>query len=666
MPSQNLLAVVGSSFLELGPWRLVHWYLAIATLAAALWVLFAGQHRRQWADHELAWWMFHWVTGGRLEGGRSFPSDMPRRQVFARRAAVGAARTSVLVAAALGEYTRSGAPHGTAVGALLVVAAAGTAALAAATLVVVSVACRVAHYRQWVRPLHRAVHKPACWDESKRPWTYIKVRRNRLDGDIGAVRHLLSKVRWLRRLGIGRSGVVVTVAPNFDYSDNHKKTVVNIVVGKLDLGTPVEEDDPAKGGDVTVTWVPHGRHGYVQFRPRAQMPERAMFSEPEVRRMLEESTPSEPVIGLTRGRKPVKVNLDTESPHVLLSAGTGGGKSSTIRTIAAQLMFHGADVTVIDVKRHSHRWARLPGVTYARDLGEIHKVLCELSRLSHDRDRAWDDIDIDEDGPKYTRKVIICEELNATMSVLRQWWKDTREPSDPVTSPAVTALGQVLFKGRAVRIHVLAVAQMATAKDMGGPEMRENYAVRILARYTANAAKMLVPECNLPASTRHQGRAQVCIGGVATETQVIYLSEREARGWVEAKRFPLGLNVASVASRETPALQGEQPATVAAALSPELEAARGLVPVSLLEASSDKGRGIVLLKHDALRKAAERDPEFPAPAGHRGQARLYGPPSLQRWEVNRPGGRPTQPPETTDNTGNEVDEVDRMEAGTRA
>jgi len=661
----TLAAMPASSFLELGPWRLIHWWLAGVSVAAGGWVLFAGQHRRHWADHELAWWLFHWFAGGRLEPGQSFPSGMPRATVIARRAALGAARTAVPVAAVIIEYRRSGAPHGTGTGTVLIVAAAGTAALAAATLVIVHAACRVAHYFQWVRPLHRAVHKPAGWDESKRPWTYLTVPRNRAEGAGGPLRNLLARVGPLRQRGIGRGGVVVTMAPNFDYSDNHKKTVVNVVVGKLALGTPAAADEPGRG-DVTVTWVPDGGHGYVQFRPRAQMPERAMFSEPDVRRLLEESRPSKPVIGLTRDRKPVAVDLDTESPHVLLSAGTGGGKSSTIRTIAAQLMFHGADVTVIDVKRHSHGWARLPGVMYARDISEIHRVLIQLGRLGHDRNRAWDDVDIDETGPMFTRKVIICEELNATMSVLRQWWKDNRDPGEPVTSPAVTALGQILFMGRAVRIHVLAIAQMATAKDMGGPEMRENYAVRILARYTANAAKMLVPECNLPASTRHPGRAQVCIGGVATETQVIYMTEREARGWVEAKRFPLGLTVAGVASREDPALLGKQPATVAAAPSPELSTPDGLAPVSLLEASSDKGRGIVLLKHDALRQAALRDPEFPAPVGHRGQARLYGPTSLQRWEVNRPGGRATQPPETTDNGRNEVDEVDRMEAGTRA
>lgn len=38
--------------------------------------------------------------------------------------------------------------------------------------------------------------------------------------------------------------------------------------------------------------------------------------------------------------------------------------------------------------------------------------------------------------------------------------------------------------GRQVRLHVLLVAQSATARAIGSPEMRENFATRILVRYT--------------------------------------------------------------------------------------------------------------------------------------------------------------------------------------
>jgi hypothetical protein len=224
------------------------------------------------------------------------------------------------------------------------------------------------------------------------------------------------------------------------------------------------------------------------------------------------------------------------------------------------------------------------------------------------------------------------------MRMLKQWWSNNRERGDQPGSPAVEALGQVVFMGRAVRIHVLAVAQMASAKDMGGGEQRENYAVRILARYTANAWRMLVPECTFAPSTRHPGRAQVCIGGTATETQVLFMTPHEARDWVMdgAPRPAADVAVSHVAAE--PDSLGEPPATVAA--TPTLTVVRDIdlrAAVTLAEASSDRGRGVVALKFDALRQAARRDPEFPPATAQRGQARVYEPEALVRWERNRPG-----------------------------
>jgi hypothetical protein len=298
----------------------------------------------------------------------------------------------------------------------------------------------------------------------------------------------------------------------------------------------------------------------------------------------------------------------------------------------------------------------VPGVRYFRDIGEIHAALLELGKEGRRRNLAFDDIDIDDVAPQFPRLVVICEELNATTSMLKQYWHNNREPGDQPTSPAIMALGQLLFMGRAVRIHVLAVAQLATAKDLGGPEQRENYAVRILARYTANAWKMLVPECTYTPSTRHPGRAQVCIGGTATETQVLFMTPHEARDWALAGRrqtpvddtgalsgAPAG--VAASQARATAGFLGGTGGTVASAVADVAcdtgPAAGAAEPagVSLSEASKDRGDAVVDLRLDALRQASRRDPEFPAAVGRRGQARLYAPEALQRWQRNRPRSR---------------------------
>ncbi|MGW5609478.1 hypothetical protein ACWEWI_25945 [Streptomyces sp. NPDC003753] len=85
-------------------------------------------------------------------------------------------------------------------------------------------------------------------------------------------------------------------------------------------------------------------------------------------------------------------------------------------------------------------------------------------------------------------------------------------------------------------MHVLLVAQSATARALGGPEVREQFAIRILAGYSMNAWRMLAPEIHpAPKPTKHPGRAQVVIGGTARETQVLFFTDAEAREWATSR-----------------------------------------------------------------------------------------------------------------------------------
>lgn len=193
----------------------------------------------------------------------------------------------------------------------------------------------------------------------------------------------------------------------------------------------------------------------------------------------------------------------------------------TLRCITCQMLHHGSQAFILDYKRISHPWARgIPGVTYCADIADIHDALVQLGWEGRRRTRVADELGIDADpdaiGP---RLLILLEEVNATLRQLARYWDKIRESGDPKTSPAIDALMEILFMGRQVRMHVLLVAQSATARALGGPEVREQFATRILARYSMNAWRMLAPEIHpAPKSTKHPGRAQVVIGGTARET----------------------------------------------------------------------------------------------------------------------------------------------------
>ncbi|MFF9572928.1 hypothetical protein [Streptomyces sp. NPDC014685] len=157
------------------------------------------------------------------------------------------------------------------------------------------------------------------------------------------------------------------------------------------------------------------------------------------------------------------------------------------------------------------------------------------------RTRVADKLGIDTDpkaiGP---RLLILLEEVNTTMKQLARYWEKIRESGAPKVSPAVDALNEILYMGRQLRMHVLLVAQSTTGRALGGPEVRrsegpkvrEQFATRVLARYSLNAWRTLAPEVHpAPKSTKHHGRAQVVIGGSARETQVLFFAEAEARQW---------------------------------------------------------------------------------------------------------------------------------------
>ncbi|WP_367141233.1 MULTISPECIES: helicase HerA domain-containing protein [Streptomyces] len=504
--------------------------------------------------------------------------------------------------------------------------------------------------REWVVPLHQALAAPLGIPEETDPRRYLHVPLRFSDDD--------AEIR-------------IDLPVNLRFNE---ELVASLIVKKLALE------------DVSFSWRPAGKEPYLLVRKAHRPPERLAFRDAQVRELVARMPESAPLIGLGSSGKRVSVDLDAESPHVLVSAGTGGGKSVILRTIAAQLIRNGARAFVLDYKRISHPWARgVPGVTYCRDIAEIHDALIDLGiegrRRMHLAEQLGEDADPAAVGP---RLAILLEEVNATMKQLARYWEKTRQSGDPKISPAIDALAEILFMGRQVRLHVLLVAQSATARALGGPEMRENFYTRILARYSQNAWRMLAPEITpAPKSTTHTGRAQVVLGGAAHETQVLFMTHAEAHAWAMGT-----VGVAAVALEKVPAvaagpahsagpaagtgwtltaaapvqpvppLPAALPVITTPAPAPEGEhlpadpaAAAPAAPTEIKEESpaapqepADELLGLrqAQQKHlpditlTTLRWARANDPDFPASAGKKGVELLYRVSDLKRWARNRP------------------------------
>lgn len=224
----------------------------------------------------------------------------------------------------------------------------------------------------------------------------------------------------------------------------------------------------------------------------------------------------------------VSVDLDAESPHILVNAPTGLGKSAVARAVAVQRASQGDLVVFLDVKMHSHRWARplSPVTHYADTVGEAGAALVNLGMELHRRNRIVRDFSGPiKDAPVGPRIVVIFEETNATLSHLATMDRQVAEGA----YRAMDAFRDVMFMGRAVKIHVLAFAQLASYRSGLSGDILENFGTKVLIGASPRAWKWLVPECGKFRQTPQvPGRGLVCYGNRSVETQLLWVDENSA------------------------------------------------------------------------------------------------------------------------------------------
>ncbi|WP_433373844.1 type IV secretory system conjugative DNA transfer family protein [Actinoplanes sp. CA-142083] len=403
-----------------------------------------------------------------------------------------------------------------------------------------------------------------------------------------AAEPITARLAMFRRPVDPDQGPRIELVAETPYLTREQRQLVSAIIGSKIPVSDLVESWHQVGPRVTATWTvrkrPPARVGYAQVL--AHLPRLAEW---------------EFYIGQGAGDVAVTLSLRDDSPHIAVSAGTGAGKSVLAELVAVQVLNRGGRVVILD-RKGSHRWALgLAGVDYCSRPEQMHDALVRLAALADERNTlALHEAEDRDPGP---RVLVIAEELNATIGQLTNFWAEFRGKGDPKRSPAVSALADLLFMGRSAKVNVLAVAQMLTARAIGGPEARENFGIRCLARYTANNWKMLVPEAAMPRASRTLGRWQVVIGGQATEVQVAYPSNAEAR------------ELACPRSPETSEVSG-----------PSSAAGDFLTLRQAIDA------GVIPWKLEAAKKRLQRRVgRVPAPRGRSGNADLYARADLAAW-----------------------------------
>jgi len=475
------------------------------------------------------------------------------------------------------------------------------------------------HYRRWLRPLHLAAHQlaeiprgrsPAPW--SVNPWL-------RIDRD--------------------RTHVTAALPAGWPADEKDKQRLVAIIVAKTGIPNPCP------------SWHLAGPKPMLELNSAEPPPAKVPLV--NARPYIERARSDEIVWGLGRGGVPVVTSLSGDSPHAGLSMGSGAGKSIAARAFLAQMLYRGCIGMILDYKMISHQWARdLPNVMIYRRPREIHDALCwlggdptrDITGEAHRRNEvalAGADMDGNVHAVVGPRLIVVCEELNATMSMLRGHWRQQRndDRSLPQRSPALDALDAVNLMGRQVLLNLLYMGQRLSVKAIGGDgDARESIGVIAFGRFKESNWKMLAGDFPIPAKNLTPGRIQVVTDKVQ-ECQGVFMTAAQARELAlagEVSPLPHDMpGTRAVPGGTRPAISGAEQAFV-----PGNEPIVPALPelVTLKEAHRDE---IVSCSWEALKKASQPKRQlvsgtpFPKDRGHRGLAKLYDPQELAEWDAVR-------------------------------
>lgn len=362
---------------------------------------------------------------------------------------------------------------------------------------------------------------------------------------------------------------------------------------------------------------------------------------------IEAAKPHQIVLGMGEDGVPTVVSLEMESPHLGLSVGSGGGKSVAARLIGAQSAYRGATLLILDFpKLVSLRALRgLPNVAYCDSAALVHAACVWLAHELEDRAALVKEHTDDDEvyrGPHIPRLLLIAEESNALFNRLRAYWSDMRaiDSKLPRKSPAIDGLELALFMGRQLHVNVVQIGQMLTTKATGSGEARENLGIRILGRATENNWKVMVPEHPYPGKTVRPGRVHV-VTDACVETQIAFASPREARALAVAGTVtPCPRNMPGrpgvLAPVRRPVLEYANGPDLGNVLEPELPVldAEQVVVLDGVTLPQAVEMGISRRKQGALNRASTR-PGFPTPVGRRGNANLYDPDALAKWDAGQ-------------------------------
>lgn len=377
---------------------------------------------------------------------------------------------------------------------LAVLAALAIATVALGTWQCVYLLRNWRHERHYVRPLERTLmHRIPV------PPVAIEVKARR-DGDCDVI-----------------EGVTIEWPADTEIDEPAKQHALEAVTTRL----PIEAPDPA--------WQLKGRNRLVAFTRSEPPPFPVSWD--DVAPAVARAAANELVFGI--GKKgAITTAAYSQSPHLCIPGGSGGGKSNLAAFLLLQEMMRGSLIINLDPKWISHLWLQdLPNVISAHDIPDLHLALVWLGKELRRRTRAAY-YSANGTGRVHgsvgARIIGLAEELNYGMPDLKDYHAEMRaqDKSLPKKSPAISALQSLSVAGRASDMHEWLIAQLLTVESTGVKDstIRTNAGIKAMARHDPPGWAMAVGKhVPMPPPSDIPGRIQLVTADGVRETQVPYL-----------------------------------------------------------------------------------------------------------------------------------------------
>ena len=457
----------------------------------------------------------------------------------------------------------------------------------------------------------------------------------------------------VKRDGDAVKSVAIEWPAETEIGATEKQEILQAVTARLAIEAP------------DAAWQLRGRNRSVVFRQSEPVRSYAEWDD-DFAAAVEGAALNELVFGVGK-RDAIVTAKYSDSPHLAIPGGSGGGKSNLAAFLLIQEMMRGSLIFNLDPKWISHLWLQgLPNVINAHDAAELHLALTWLGKELVRRTKtayysaAGTGRVRGSVGP---RIIVMAEELNYGMPGLKDHWheilaqdkklpKEDRDPSLPKKSPAIAGLSALSCAGRASDIHEWLIAQLLTVESTGVKDstIRTNAGTKAMIRHDGPGWAMAVgKQVPMPAPSTIPGRIQLVTGGEPPrEVQVPYLHLDDADEAVgeKAVRWARELAVSGTVAQIPSGPEGIPPR-----LWPASVLGRDHIALPPAQGTETLGHGtgspvMVPLRKAvaegtlhfdgkdplaAARKAAQRD-GFPQIAGWDGKTALYYRTELKEWQ----------------------------------